>query len=253
MPSENVDGSTGDRRTRKREARRNSLLALAADLVEELGPDGLTMAALADAADYAPASLYTYFPSRSALLSSLQQEALRVLGDVALASVAGWDAELSDLDERTAALARLVAFSRLFLSAPDHHPREFRLQQRLLVTEGVEDTEDAAAVVPHAMAVLATPRRLLAAAVEAGALTPHEPVADPLDQPLDGALVRTLAWLVALNGALLVDGLGVGVPTTGALLGQEITAAFLRGWGASPDVLASAIARAAALPLPTAD
>lgn len=251
MPSENVEPSTGDRRTRKREARRQTLLDLAADLVEEMGPDGLTMAALADAADYAPASLYTYFPSRSALLASLQQEALRVLGDVAVGAVAGWDAELADLDAPTAALVRLVAFSRLFLSAPDHHPREFRLQQRLLVTEGVEDTADAAAVVPHAMAVLDTPRRLLAAAVEAGALSAHDPVADPLDQPLDGALVRTLAWLVALNGALLVDGLGVGMPTTGALLGREITATLLRGWGADPDAVATATTRAARLPLPT--
>ncbi len=252
MPSENFDTSSGDRRTRKREARRHALLALAADLVEELGPDGLTMAALADAADYAPASLYTYFPSRSALLASLQQEALRVLGDVAVGALAGWDGELDDLAPPTAALARLVAFSRLFLSAPQHHPREFRLQQRLLVTEGVEETADAAAVVPHAMAVLDTPRRLLAAAVEAGALVPHEQVADPLDQPLDGALVRTLAWMVALNGALLVDGLGVGLPTTGALLGHEITTTLLRGWGAPPEALAEAIARATSLPLPTA-
>jgi AcrR family transcriptional regulator len=253
VPSENVDASSDDRRTRKRAARRQALLALAADVVEELGPDGLTMAALADAADYAPASLYTYFPSRSALLSSLQQEALRVLGDVAVGAVARWDGELAGADAPTAALARLVAFSRLFLSAPEHHPREFRLQQRLLVTEGAEDTADAAAVVPHAMAVLDTPRRLLAIAVEAGALAPHDPVADPLDQPLDGSLVRTLAWLVALNGALLVDGLGVGMPTTGALLGQEITATLLRGWGADPEALAGAHARAARLSLPTAD
>lgn len=253
MPSENVDASSGDRRTRKREARREVLLALAADLVEELGPDGLTMAALADVADYAPASLYTYFPSRSALLASLQQEALRVLGDVAVSALAGWEAELADLDDRTAALARIVAFSRLFLTAPEHHPREFRLQQRLLVTEGVEDTADAAAVVPHAMAVLDTPRRLLAAAVESGALAPHDPVADPLDHPLDGALVRTLALLAALNGALLVDGLGVGMPTTGALLGREITTTLLRGWGADADVLAAAAVPADRLPLPTAD
>lgn len=253
MPSENVDASSGDRRTRKREARRQALLALAADLVEEAGPDGLTMAALAEVADYAPASLYTYFPSRSALLASLQQEALRILADVSVSTVAAWQVDLAGLDERTTALARLVGFSRLFLSAPEHHPREFRLQQRLLVTENAEETADAAAVVPHAMAVLDTPRRLLATAVEVGALAPHEAVADPLDQPLDGALVRTLAWLVALNGALLVDGLGVGMPTTGALLGREITTTLLRGWGADVDLLAAAVPHADRLPLPTAD
>ena len=70
MPSENV-ATTVDRRTRKREARRDALLDLADELVEQHGVGGVTMAALAEAADYAPASLYTYFPSRSALLAAL--------------------------------------------------------------------------------------------------------------------------------------------------------------------------------------
>lgn len=254
MPSENSAASVGDRRARKRAARRDALLVLAADLVEDLGPDGLTMAALAEAADYAPASLYTYFPSRSALLAALQQEALGVLGRVADDSLAAWDAVLAEpdrsVDDTTAAVARLLAFSRLFLSAAEHHPREFRLQQRLLVTPGVAETADAASVVPAAMAVLDVPRRLLAAAVEVGGLAPHETVADPIDHPLDGALLRTFAWVVALNGALLVDGLVTGLPTTGALLGDEITAALLRGWGADPAVLAAARALAADLPAP---
>ncbi|QYG91426.1 TetR family transcriptional regulator [Iamia sp. SCSIO 61187] len=260
MPSENVAASStpalaGDRRTRKRAARRNALLALAADLVEERGPDGLTMAALAEAADHAPSSLYTYFPSRSALLSALQQQALEVLGAVADDALASWDAALTEAgaDAAPAALARLLAFSRLFLSAPDHHPREFRLQQRLLVTEGVADAADAATVVPAAMAVLDVPRRLLAAAVDQGALRPHQPVADPLDEPLDGALVRTFAWVVALNGALLVDGLATGIPTTGARLGEEITDALLRGWGADPATLATARTLDAGLAGPAAD
>lgn len=254
VPSENVDPSPeGDRRTRKRAARREALLAMAADLAAERGPDGLTMAALAEAADYAPASLYTYFASRSALISALQQQALRVLGDVADEALAGWDAALAaeavPADE--AALARLLAFARLFLTAPEHHPREFRLQQQLLVTPGLAEMDDVVSVVPVAMAVLDVPRRLLAAAVEAGVLAVHRPVADPLDHPLEGALVRTFAWIVALNGALMVDGITAGLPTTGALLGEEITDSLLRGWGADADLLARARTRAAALPVPT--
>jgi len=255
--SENVtrsERSSPDRRTRKRAARRDALLALAADLVAEHGPDGLTMAALAEAADYAPASLYTYFPSRSALIASLQTEALGVLADVATDAIARWDDELvaAGVDGADAALARLVAFSRLFLTAADHHPREFRLQQQLLVTPNVEDTADAASVVPAAMAVLDAPRRLLADAVAAGALSAHDPVADPIDRPLDGDVVRTLAWVVALNGALLVDGLATGLPTTGTALGAEITAALLTGWGADPHSLAAArtVADGLALPAP---
>jgi AcrR family transcriptional regulator len=254
VPSENVattasGGPSGpatppDRRTRKRQARRDHLLDLAAELVEAHGVDGVTMAALAEAADYAPASLYTYFGSRSALLAALQQRALVTLGEAAEAHLAAWDAALAARAEASppaaAALARLWAFSDLFLAAPVDHPREFRLQQQLLVTPGAEETADAVAVVPAAMNVLDVPRRLLAAATDTGALHPHRIVLDPLGQPIDGALVRTFSWIVALNGALLVDGLTTGLPATGATLGTEITHSLLRGWGADAATLTDA-------------
>ena len=52
-----------------------------------------------------------------------------------------------DATPEVAALARLCAFSDLFLSAPVQHRREFRLQQQLLVTPGLEDAADAGNVV----------------------------------------------------------------------------------------------------------
>ena len=253
MHSENVAPTVEpDRRTRKRRARRGALLELAADLVDERGLEGLTMAALAEAADYAPASLYTYFPSRSALLAALQQQALAVLGEVAADHRRRWDEALGGTAAAPApaALARLLAFSRLFLTAPQHHAREFRLQQRLLVTPDSEETADAAEVVPAAMAVLDVPRRLLAEAVDAGALTAEADGPDPIDRPLDEAVVRTLAWVVAMNGALLADELTTGLPTTGVHLGDHLTTSLLRGWGADPADLAAAASLAADLPLP---
>jgi AcrR family transcriptional regulator len=242
VPSE-IDAISGgsDRRTRKRESRREALLELAAHIVEQVGPEGLSMAALAEAADYATASLYTYFPSRSALLAALQVRALEVLGGVADTQLASWDDELRGrrrVSPVDASLARLLAFSHLFLTAPLHHPREFRLQQRMLVTPGVESTTDAATVVPAALAVLAAPRRLLAAAVEAGGLRPAETSAGDLD----GDTARTLAWIVALNGALLVDEISIGVATTGVWLGTELTLTLLTGWGAPPLDTAQAVA-----------
>jgi AcrR family transcriptional regulator len=243
VPSKNVaESESVDRRTRKREARRESLLDLAADLVEELGVDGVTMAALAEAADYAPASLYTYFPSRSALLAALQNRALATLRRVADRHVAAWDEALAaqSLADDVAALTRLWAFSDLFLAAPDTHPREFRLQQDLLVHAGDGDTADAVEVLPNALEVLEAPRRLLSAAEAAGALAPHPPVHDPLDDPVDGTVVRTLAWLVAMNGASLADRLTTGMPITGAALGTEITGALLVGWGADGERLTDA-------------
>lgn len=224
-----------DRRARKRIERRERLLDLAADLVDRDGLDGVTMAALAESADYAPASLYTYFSSRSALLAALQQRALATLARVAREHVTACDDALVHHVESTPAalaLARLWAFSDLFLAAPQRHPREFRLQQDLLVDADAEDTGDAATVVPVAMEVLDVPRRLLTDAVAAGALASHRPVHDPLGEPVDGALLRTFSWVVALNGASLADRLATGLPTTGAVLGAELTHALLLGWGA---------------------
>ncbi len=244
MPSENVTISEPDRRTRKRAARRDLLLDLAADLVDHHGVAGVTMAALAEAADYAPASLYTYFPSRSALLAALQQRALATLAEIARTHVDAWDAMIaahgSRPSPRVAALTRLWAFSDLFLSAPDRHPREFRLQQQLLVTPGAEETQDAASVVPAAMVVLDVPRQLLGDAAEQHALDAGASMTDPVGQPLDPTVVRTFAWVVAMNGALMVDGLTTGLPSTGPALGNELTGALLRGWGARPEELDAA-------------
>ena len=235
-------GVPEDRRGRKRAARRAHLLDLALDLVDAHGVGGLTMAALAEAADYAPASLYTYFPSRSALVAAVQERALEVLGEVGRASALAWDRALAATGAAPGevALARLCAFSDLFLAAPERHRREFRLQQQLLVTPEVEDVADAGRVVPVAWHVLAVPQQLLAEAVEVGALRADGPVADPIGSPVEASFARTLAWVVALNGALLVDGLVTGLPTTGAALGSQITDALLVGWGADLAALASA-------------
>jgi len=246
VPSEIVATSeSADRRTRKRDARRQDLLDLALELSDRLGVEGVTMAALAEAADYATASLYTYFESRSALLAALQQRALETLGTVTEDALAAWEATLAAAaatppGPQVAALTRLWVFSDLFLAAPHTHTREFRLQQQLLAAPGVQETGDALTVLPAAMSVLDRPRRLLADAVAAGALAPHDPATDPIDQPLDGDLLRTLAWVSALNGVLLLDGLGAGVPTTGAALGGELSEALLRGWGAKADHLRAA-------------
>ncbi len=234
-----------DRRTRKHAARRDGLLDLAADLVEHNGISGLTMAALAESADYAPASLYTYFSSRSALLAALQQRALATLGAVAREHAAAWDRAIdarraTTLDSGVGPLARLWAFSDLFLAAPHDHPREFRLQQQLLVTPDAEETADAATVVPAAMLVLEVPLHLLGDAAIRGALEAGPPTIDPVGQPLEQDLVRTLAWIVALNGALLVDELSTGLATTGPALGNELTSSLLRGWGADPTALLEA-------------
>jgi AcrR family transcriptional regulator len=226
-----------DRRARKHTDRREALLATAAELIERNGVAGFTLAALAEAADYAPTSLYTYFPSRSALFAELQRRALATLGAFAEETAREWDVILARLpvrDRRAADLARLVAFSRLFVTAPEHHPYEFRLQQQLLVTPNVEEPADVAAVVPAALAVLAVPRRLLEQAVKAGVLDAHDPLLGPNHQPFDVHTERTLAWVVALNGGLLLNEVPFDLSLTGAQLGEILTDSLLRAWGATP-------------------
>jgi len=242
VPSENVTETataTADRRGRKRAARRDVLLDLADDLVAEYGVDGLTMTALAERADYAPASLYTYFSSRSELLATLQERALRHLAEVGERHLRQWNRDLADHSdsaantpgtpaEPVAALARLWGFADLFLSAPEEHPREFALQQQLLISADAEDPQDAARVVPAALAVLDIPRRLLADAVDCGALD-----ADPADAD---HLVRTLTWIAAMNGTLLTDRVRTGLSVSSRVIGEALVAALLVGWGARPEL-----------------
>ncbi len=231
--------ATADRRGRKRAARRDVLLDLADDLVAEYGVDGLTMTALAERADYAPASLYTYFSSRSERLATLQERALRHLAEVGERHLRQWNRDLADHSdsaantpgtpaEPVAALARLWGFADLFLSAPEEHPREFALQQQLLISADAEDPQDAARVVPAALAVLDIPRRLLADAVDCGALD-----ADPADAD---HLVRTLTWIAAMNGTLLTDRVRTGLSVSSRVIGEALVAALLVGWGARPEL-----------------
>lgn len=63
-------------RQRRRAARRQTFLEAAFALIEKKGLDGLTIQALATATDYSVGALYRYFPSKQALLATLQHQAL---------------------------------------------------------------------------------------------------------------------------------------------------------------------------------
>jgi hypothetical protein len=141
------------------------------------------------------------------------------------------------------AIARVWGFADLFLTAPEHHPREFHLQQELLVSPQSDDAPGAP-LLAAAMAVLDLPRRLLASAVQVGALEAPKPVLNAAGEPVEAEMVRTLAWISAMNGALLLDRLGTGAAITGFALGVEITGSLLRGWGADVGVLVEARATA---------
>ena len=59
------------RRDRRRLSTRAEILAAARELLLEVGPEGLSLRQVARRADFSPAALYTYFPSRDSLIASL--------------------------------------------------------------------------------------------------------------------------------------------------------------------------------------
>lgn len=238
------------RRARNRAARHEQLMSAASEIISTEGLDGLTMQAVADRVECAVGTIYTYFDSKSALLTALQIAAIETLGTSFRRSRSLWDEDLatSELDETTEALVRLVAFGHLFTDAPILHPREFELLQVLLSTRRRETSdEDAQQVLPHALGLINEFRLLIEAAVEVGALRGEQQDGSFDDQSLG----RTIAWAGALNGALLVSNVAT-VPSEGqdlGLMGElfdgrqlalRVGRDLLAGWGAPAEQLAAA-------------
>ena len=69
------------RRDRRRLATRAEILAAARELLLEVGPEGLSLRQVARRADFSPAALYTYFPSKDSLVASLFEESFERLYD----------------------------------------------------------------------------------------------------------------------------------------------------------------------------
>lgn len=242
------------RRAANRAARYEQLMSAASEIVSTDGLDGLTMQAVADRVECAVGTIYTYFESKSSLLTALQIAAIETLGTSFRRSRALWDEDMADseLDEPTKALVRLVAFGHLFTNAPSLHPREFELLQVLLSTRRRETSdEDARRVLPFALGLINEFRLLIEAAVEQGALRPESATASFEDHSLG----RTVRWAGALNGALLVSNVaavpedesgqttelpGFGDVFDGRMLALRVGRDLLAGWGAPEDRLVEA-------------
>ena len=243
-PQDDTVEAPPGRRARNRAARYDQLMTAASEIVSSEGLDGLTMQSVADRVDCAVGTIYTYFESKSSLLTALQIAAIETLGSSFRHSRDVWEEELSgsDLDEEARALVRLIAFGHLFTSAPSMHPREFELLQVLLSTRRRETSdEDARRVLPYALGLINEFRLLIEAAVENGALAPD--VARSIE---DHSLSRTVRWAGALNGALLVSNVAA-VPIEGGddelaavtgdlfdgrVLALHLARDLLAGWGA---------------------
>ncbi len=240
---EHTDAPPLGRRARNRAARYDQLLAAAGDLVDEHGLEGLTMQAVADRVDCAVGTIYTYFSSKSALMAALQTAAIQTLLATYHRAAEGWDDALAeaDVDDAVASLVRIMAFGQLFVAGPELHPREFEFLQLLINTpEHTVNSDDVRTVTPHALTLLAEALVLIEAAVTEGAL------ASTSQRSGDDTLRRTLRWVGALDGALLVSNANVtALPEPEAFgarhLSQLVTEDLLLAWGAPPRTLEAAV------------
>jgi AcrR family transcriptional regulator len=218
----NVIQVTG-RRVRNRQARLDGYLATALRIATAEGLDAVTMQRLADELDCAVGTVYTYFPSKSALVAEVQQEAIERL----TRSYLLLRDELGAVDP----LTQVVAIARFWIDIARTYRQETRLLQ-LLMSQGEQalSPEDVVRVAPGALRHLELAREPIAAAIDVGALNPGDPWA------------RTITLVAAINGVLQVGRLAHLDPEL--LNGERLAAALvddiLTGWGADLGDLAHA-------------
>lgn len=219
-----------NRRTRNREARLQGYLATALRIATAEGLDAVTMQRLADELDCAVGTVYTYFPSKSALVAEVQQQAIERL----TRSYLQLRGELGSTTE----LTHVVAIARFWIDIVRTYPQETRLLQ-LLMSQGERalSAEDVVRVAPGALRHLELAHEPIAAAIDAGALSAGD------------AWARTITLVAAINGVLQVSRLAHLDPTL--LDGERLAAALvddlLTGWGADLGDLAHAHAHVDAL------
>ncbi|MCP4435684.1 MAG: helix-turn-helix transcriptional regulator [Actinomycetia bacterium] len=231
------------RRARNRAARHKQITEAASAILSEEGIAALTMQEVADRVDCAVGTIYTYFNSKSALLAALQMDAIRVLADSHEAAASAWEErfEAMDVDPQVAAVTRMFALTKLLLSWPELQPREFDFLQVLITTqEEVISMEDAVTVIPQALTLFAEGRVLIDAAVDLGVFD-----CDP-DRPGDDGRGRTVRWMAATEGSVLVAQAGASVADIDPdawnrfNVGLRNVADLMMAWGASRELIEAA-------------
>ncbi len=231
MASDGSDGTPAPGRVeRKRRKRARTYVDAAKKIIADEGFEALTMARLAEALDTAVSAVYRYFPSKGALMTSIQLEAVEQLA-VSLSAVtdrADQAFATLGLDDRDAAVARLVLFGRWLCAASLVYPEDIRLLQMIMSQRAsVLDEGGGERVFPLAMALVGQAVSALEVASEAGVISDG----DPVD--------RAVIWASGLGGVLQTDDLEHYAPE---LFGQTRLALrtnkdLLLGWGVDPDAL----------------
>ena len=212
------------RRERNRRQRERAYLDAAMEIAGRDGIRNLTMVRLADQVDAAVGTVYTYFPSKGALIAELQREAIErltasyhLVRDRSEAALADWD------DPAAAAVARLAVFGRFWVASVDTLPQEAAFMHALISeSEETVPPEEHHRVLPAALTLLDEARSAVVTAAGLGAIE--------VDDPMD-VVIR---WAAALTGVLLTSNLAPLNPVAfdGRRLATVLQRDLLLGWGA---------------------
>lgn len=218
------------RRQKERDAKREKILEAAFFLIKHDGVDALTMPRLASRLECAVGALYLTFPSKSALLVALQEQAIGWLSlEIAVAVEASKKAAAGRCGESPArlALANLAAAVNTVVELPRRSPARHRLVDELLSSSETVLSQDELATVNATLAgLLGQVTTLLREAQAAGALAPG-----------DVEVRARLLW-AALHGLDHFRKRDRGEPAElrTPRLATAMMDTLLRGWGASEDV-----------------
>ncbi len=209
------------------------------DIAGREGVGALTMQRLADATGAAVGTVYTYFPSKGALVAELQRESIERLTasyhqtrDRSRQMLAAWH------DPQAEAVARLMVFGRFWIASAESLPHESRFLHGLIgETEQTVPPEEFHRAAPAALALLAEAAGEVVAAGAVGAIE----VSDPMD-----VVIR---WAASLTGVLLTANLASLNPRAfdGRRLAPILQRDLLAGWGAPRELIDRAEAHVADL------
>lgn len=242
------------RRAQSRLLRHRTYLQVALEIVTEEGLDALTMQRIAKEAGAAVGTVYTYFPSKAALVAEVQREAIETLGRSYVLLHDRLERALeaaSPVPDDERSLTRLLGFVRFWIAAFDEFPQEAGLNAMLLAQPTMMEMEDAARVVPAALRLLEAARTCIEDCATTGALADGEP------------FDRVVTLAAATTGTIQVRTLQPldEHAFDGGRLARRLALDLLRGWGAPDHLLAAAHHHVEALaaegplapPIPTED
>lgn len=229
-----VMGHTAPRATfreRHRQRRHQEFLDEALRIVAAEGLPALTMKRVTDELECASASIYSYFPSKGALIAAVQGSALQTLARSLELSQVNVEGAVAGRSEVVAALARVAAASRFWIEAESRFPREIELCRVLFgASTQVVPQEDGESVLSPALSLISVGSTLLEAAEAVGALNPGD------------AFERATVIVAGSTGLLQARTLARWDDrvSDSHRFADRMLEALLLGWGADPGALVEA-------------